>query len=135
MMERDAVLAAIDGLIAARARGDKAEVARRLAPGATYEMNWAAAGDMPGFPAGRCDAVTALGQLIDIIDFRDQQRLDAIVEGGRAMVVQRVRAAAPGSDAAYDTMLCGIWEVDDAGRIVSLSEYGDTASYTGQLAA
>jgi ketosteroid isomerase-like protein len=124
MLDRDEILHRIDEAYAARARGDKAEVERLWAPGATFRLPGEKALLEP-FPTG-LSAVATVNDLIDLITFLDFERLDAVVEGRKAAVHWRVKLVM-GHRKPVTTELYDLWSFDEDGRVTSLLQFCDTA--------
>jgi len=132
MIDRARMLAAIDAALAARTRGDKSEVAARLAPDARFRI----AGDrnaLGAFPVGPGEAMPTIAELIDRVGFHDCERLDAIVEGNRAACRWRIRFSIDDGPAGT-TEVCDLWTFDEEGRVTDLVQFLDTALLANMLA-
>lgn len=125
MRDREALLALIDHAYEARTRGDKEELARCWAPGATYRMV-GEAGLLECVPCGPADATQATAVLIDLAEFQEMERLSALVEDNQAAIRWRVTVSVAGKP-PVDTEICDFWTLDDEGRLLSLVQYCDTA--------
>ena len=125
MPDRAAVLAAIDDAYAARQRGDKAGLAAHFAPGATYRM--VGRGDLLGFDVGPVDAMLAIGKLVDTFTFHKMDRLHALIDGDVAAIHWRIEVSTGDGGEREITELCDIWTFDDAMKVSSIVEFGDTA--------
>ena len=124
MLDKSTVLKTIDEAYAARARGDKAAVAKYWAPNATFRFVGESLA--PGFPAGSGDARTSVDSLISLVQFHNQQRLDAVVEGNAAAVHWRVTISTKGGP-KHTTELYDLWKFQDDGKALSLTQFGDSA--------
>ncbi len=124
------MLQIIDGAYAARVRGDMATLASFFTPYTSYRM----VGEpsmLPSFPlSGPAEATTPV--LLDLIQFHEIERLDALVEGNRAAVRWRVTASSGGGP-AVTTEIFDLWELTEDGRAVSLVQFTDTAMLAGLL--
>ena len=123
-MDRAQVLQQIEATYEARISGDKEGVAAHLAPGANFRI----AGDaslLSGFPAGPEAAQSAIGQLIDRVQFHSHERLDTVIEGNNAAVHWRTTLSVDGKP-PVTTEMCDLWRFDDEGRATSLLQFIDT---------
>ena len=125
MLNRAQILEVVDAAYAARAKGDKAELARFWAPGATFHIvgDPRFAGRLPETPS---NAKAAVDDLIDRVEFKAVERIDAIVEGHKAAIHWRVTMVAKGK-APVETELYDLWTFNDDGKVSSLLQFGDTA--------
>lgn len=133
MPDRDKILATLDGGLAARARGDKEAMTAFLAPGATFRI----AGDRAAFgllQSGPAQARDVLGELVDLIQFHDHERLDTIVEGNRAAVRWRIDFSIAGGP-VETTEIFDLWTFDEEARIADLVQFVDTALLARMLPA
>ena len=129
MAERDIILGNIEAAYAARTRGDRAALATYWAPGGTYQM--IGAERLPGIAAGANDANESIGALIDLFQFHDVERLATLVDGNRVALHWRITFSAGESEPDI-VEVCDLWEVDDDGKLKSLTQFTDTqmlASY------
>ena len=124
MLDRAEILQRIDDAYAARARGDKAEVEKLWAPGATFRLPGERA-LLDAFPTG-LSAVATVNDLIDLVTFLDFERLDAVVEGHKVSVHWRVKLMI-GHRKPVTTELFDLWTFDEQGRVTSLLQFCDTA--------
>lgn len=125
MLERADVLKIIDDGYKARARGDKKALKKFWAPGARYHQ----VGDkslVRSFPAGPGGALKSVEKIMDLVKFKNHKRLDAVVEGNKAAVRTRITASFMGGR-PVKTELYDLWEINDAGKVVSLTQFTDTA--------
>ncbi|WP_447756879.1 nuclear transport factor 2 family protein [Sphingopyxis fribergensis] len=124
MPTREQMIATIEGAYTARVAGDVAKMNAIWAEGATYAMEGEAA-LMARYPTGPTEALAATRRLADLLDADELERIDTIVDGNRVAVQWRARFSK--GDRSRVLNLFSRWEFDDAGRVVSLHEYGDTA--------
>jgi ketosteroid isomerase-like protein len=123
-LSRERIVETVEGGLAARARGDKEAMRAFLAPGATFRI----AGDRNAFglvPAGPAEARDVLGDLVDLIQFHDHERLDTIVEGNRAAIRWRIDFSIAGGPVT-PTEIFDLWTFDEEGRIADLLQFVDT---------
>ena len=125
MPDRDEILGIIDEAYETRARGDKAALAKYWAPAATYRLA-GAANLLPTVPVGPHEANAAVDALIDLFRFHDLERLDAVVDDGKAAIHWRVTVST-GDRAPVKTELYDLWTFDAAGKLTSLTQFTDTA--------
>jgi ketosteroid isomerase-like protein len=131
MPDRANVLAAIDSAYAAREAGDKEALARHFAPFATFHI--AGRKELLGFDVGPVDAMSAIGELIDLFTFHRMERLHVVIDGDVAVIRWRIEVSA--SDGVRETTeLCDIWTFDDDAKARSLVEFADTALIARMLA-
>ncbi len=126
MPDRAEILRTIDDAYAARARGDKQALALAWAPGAHYRL----AGDtslVSGFPTGPGEAVVTTADIIDLVEFRQFERIAAVVEDNKAAVLWRVTASVAGQP-PVTTELFDLIEVDESGKLASMVQFCDTAA-------
>jgi len=124
MPDRAHVLAVIDSAYAARETGDKEALARHFAPFATFHI--VGREELLGFDVGPVDAMSAIGELIDLFTFHRMERLHVAIDGDIAVIHWRIEASA--SDGIRETTeLCDIWRFDDDAKVRSIVEFGDTA--------
>lgn len=124
-MDRAQVLQRIEGIYEARTSGDKERVATYLAPGARYRIA-GDAGLLAGFPAGPEEAQSAIGQLIDRVNFHSHERLDTVIEGNNAAVHWRTTLSVDRKP-PVTTEMCDLWRFDEQGRATSLLQFIDSA--------
>jgi ketosteroid isomerase-like protein len=134
-MTRDEVLAAIDAAYAARQSGDLSAMSGFWAEDATFEF----AGDprlLPQFPGttGPEDSEPAVAALMRFITMSRCERLQALVEGDRAVTLSRVTVSFAGR-VPFETTICDLWHFDETGRIRSLVQFSDTARVALELHA
>lgn len=125
MSGRDALLAIIDRAYEARTRGDKDALARCWAPGATYCMI-GGTGLLDRVPCGPAEAAEATSALIDLAEFQALERIAAVVEGNQAAIRWRATVSVGGKP-PVETEICDFWTLDGQGRLLSLTQYCDTA--------
>ena len=134
-MNREEMLATIDAAYAARAADDVEALTRVLAPDATFEF----AGEpgplhsLPG-STGPEDSEPAIAALMRLISTSGVERLQAVIEGNRATTVSRVTLSFAGRP-PFETLVCDLWEFDDAGRIKTFLEFADTARIAEEMRA
>jgi ketosteroid isomerase-like protein len=131
MIEREAILATIDAAYAARMRGDKEAVAQYWEPEATYRL----AGEstmMPAVPVGPGDAMKAVDALIDLFEFHEIERVNAVVAGLSAAVHWRIKVSTGGQ--VFDAELFDLWQFSERGKAISLLQFTDTALIVRMLA-
>jgi len=128
MLERAEILNIIDEAYASRARGDLAGVARFLAPGAKFRIagDHAALTSFSAVPGGAAGAEAAVAALMNTFDFLEHERVNVVVEGGKAAVHWRVLVQA-GDKEPVPTELFDLWTFNDEGKIVSFLQFADTA--------
>ena len=131
MPDRANVLAAIDSAYAAREAGDKEALARHFAPFATFHI--VGRKELLGFDVGPVDAMSAIGELIDLFTFHRVERLHVAIDGSVAVVHLRIEVSTAGG-ARETTELCDIWTFDDDAKFRSIVEFGDTALIAHMLA-
>lgn len=124
MPTREQMIATIEGAYAARVAGDIAAMNAIWAPGATYAMEGEAA-LMARYPTGPTEALAATQRLADLLDADDVEVIDMIAEDDRVAVQWRARFSK--GDRSQVLSLFSRWKFDEAGRVASLHEYGDTA--------
>jgi ketosteroid isomerase-like protein len=124
MPDRARILAAIDTAYAARERGDKEALASHFAPFATFHI--AGRKELLGFDVGPVDAMSAIGELIDLFTFHRVERLHVAIDGNVAVVHLRIDVSTAGGG-RETTELCDIWTFDDDAKVRSIVEFGDTA--------
>jgi ketosteroid isomerase-like protein len=131
-MDRDKVLAIIDAAYAARRAGDAAALAGVWAEGATYEL----AGDkslLAAFPAaGPSASQPAVEAIMAQIAMPGLERLEAVVEWPRAVVLWRASVTVAGRP-VVETVLCDVFTFDEAGKIRSLLQFSDTALVVNEM--
>ena len=111
----------------ARRRGDKAELARFFAPGATFRMvGHAALADR--LPVEPVDALAAIGALIDQFTFNRVEIVHLLADSRTAMMQLRLEVATGGEP--IQTEACDIWEFDEHGRITAITQFVDTLLVT-----
>jgi ketosteroid isomerase-like protein len=133
-MTRDEVLAIVDAAYDARVRGDLDALKVLAAPDATFEFPGEAT-LLRNFPvAGRMPGPRATESLIALIAMTEVRRLDAVVEGNRAVVISHACVSFAGR-APFETVLCDMIELDESGRICSLIQFADTARYAAEMEA
>jgi len=125
MLDREDALRTIDEAYAARARGDKAALARYWAEGSKFRI---AAEEtlLREVAATSSDPLVSIGELIDRFTFSDLQRLDALVEDNKVAVRWAVNVSYEGR-APVRTELMDLIHLDDDGRIQSMIQFADTA--------
>ena len=131
MPDRAKMLAAIDTAYAARERGDKEALAAHFAPFATFHI--AGRKDLLGFDVGPVDAMSAIGELIDLFTFHRTERLHVAIDGDVAVVHLRIEVSLRGGP-RETTQLCDIWTFDDDVKFRSIVEFGDTGLIAHMLA-
>jgi ketosteroid isomerase-like protein len=133
-MDRDRVLAIIDAAYAARRAGDAEALKAYWAEGATYEL----AGDkslLAAFPAaGPAASQPAVEAIMAQIAMPGLERLEAVVEWPRAVVLWRASVAVGGRPVVH-TALCDVFTFDETGRIRSLLQFSDTALVVNEMQA
>jgi ketosteroid isomerase-like protein len=126
MPDRDQLLSNIDAAYAARIRGDKAALGAHFAPGATFRLAGNAGLVRGDLPVATSDAEKAVSDLIDLFQFHDIERLDAVVDGDSAAVRWRLSVSTGGAP-PVETEVYDLWKFDGEGRAVSLTQFADTA--------
>jgi len=126
MPDRDQILHNIDTLYDARIRGDKAAIGAHFAPGASFRFAGRADLIRPEVPVGPGDFQAAVHDLIDLFEFHDMERLDAVVEGDMAAVHWKFTVSTPGGE-PVDSELYDLWKFDEDGKVLSLVQFADTA--------
>lgn len=131
-MDRDSVLGIIDQAYDARRRGDAEALSKLWAEGATYEL----AGDkslLAAFPAsGPSASQPAVEAIMARIDMPGLERITAVVEFPRAVVLWRATVSFGGRP-TFETMLCDLFTFDKAGKIASLLQFSDTAQVVDEM--
>ena len=130
-MEREAVLGAIQAAYDARIAGDKAALGAMTAAGASLAI----AGDhslLVGYRGGPGKFAATAADLIDQVRFHSAEQIEAVVEGHRAAIRWRAKLSVPGRT-PYDTELYDLWELDAAGKLLSLVQFIDTAMLGAEL--
>jgi len=123
MVDAEAIARVVRDGYDARKRGDKDELARLFAPGATFRMvGHAALGDR--LPVEPVDAVEAIGALIDQFTFNRVEIVHLLTNGRTAMLQLRLEVAAAGGP--IHTEACDIWEFDDKGKVIAITQFVDT---------
>lgn len=131
MLTREAVEAGLKAIRDARLANDIDVIAPLLAPGATYRLAVAEAPHAT-VPVGVVPADQALAFLIDVAKFESCECLHSFVDGNKAAMHWRVRFSTRLH--APETMeLSEVFEFDDAGKLVSIVEFGDTARLSAIL--
>ena len=131
MLHREHILNVIEAGYAARVRGDKEALAAFWAPGARFRIV-GAEGLAPNMPVASGDAEPAVAGLIDRVTFSGLERLDAVVEGNKAAVMWQVDVSVDGKPPV--TMeLFDLVEMDGNGKVMSLTQFGDTATMAKML--
>lgn len=123
MPDRRDLIEIIEDAYEKRARGDKSAVDAIWAPGATYEL-FGGQTLLQQFPSGAADEATRA--VIDLVEFHNHRRLEAVVEGDKAAVRWMVKLTVAGSPPA-DVQLFDLWTFDAAGKATSLVQFTDTA--------
>jgi ketosteroid isomerase-like protein len=131
MPDRAKVLAAIDSAHAARQAGDKEALARHFAPFATFHI--VGRKELLGFDVGPVDAMSAIGELIDLFVFHRMERIHVAIDGNVAVIHARIEVSAAGG-VRETTELCDIWTFDDDAKVRSIVEFADTALMVKMLA-
>ena len=126
MPDRDQLLSNIDAAYAARIRGDKVALGAHFATGATFRLAGNANLVRGDLPVATSDAEKAVSDLIDLFQFHDIERLDAVVDGDTAAVRWRLSVSTGGAQ-PVETEVYDLWKFDDEGRAVSLTQFADTA--------
>ena len=133
-MQRDELLMIIDAAYGARASGNPAELEGFWAPGATFEL----AGDnglLADFPADGCGpGHQSVAALMELVEFKAFERIDAVVEGRRAAVLWHAVVSFAGRE-PFGTMLCDLFEVDAEGKVSSVLQFVDTARIAAEMRA
>ena len=125
MLSREEALDVIERAYAARLRGDKAELAKYWADGATFRI----AGDRSNLQSVPLESETpmaAISELIDKFTFSDLQRLDAVVEN-HIVAVRWADTVSYAGGAAVRSELMDFIHLDDDGKVRSFVQYADTA--------
>jgi ketosteroid isomerase-like protein len=125
MLSREDALDVIDKAYAARARGDKEDLARYWAEGARFRI----AGDgnhLHNVPLQAETPMAAISQLIDKFTFTELQRLEAVVEDNKVAVRWAVNVGFAGRPPVRTEMM-DLIHLDDDGKIQSFVQFADTA--------
>ena len=126
MLEEAQVREIILSIYQARKLGNKDDVARYWAPGATFRL----AGDhdqLGSFPGGPVEAQAAIAALIDRFTFHEMTSLSMLIDGNRVAAHWKVLLSAANLE-PFETEIADFWRLDDQGRITELVEFADTAS-------
>lgn len=131
-MTRDEVLAIIDNAYATRMRSDAAALADFWATDATFEIAGEASliEAIPG--ASPSPGQPALEELMQLIEMKSIQRVQAVVEGNSAAILSRAEIAFPGRE-PFETLLYDLWELDDSGKVRSVLQFADTARMAAEM--
>lgn len=132
MLDRDEVLRIIDAGYKARAQGDKEALAAFWAPDAEYRLS----GDarlLSAFPTGPGEAAGTVAEIIDLIQFHEQERITAVVDGLKAAILWRVTAST-GGNRPITTELFDLFQLNEAGKVVSIVQFCDTGLLADMLA-
>ncbi len=131
-MDREQVLAIVDGAYDARMRGDAEALGQFWAADAVFEL----AGEkslLAAFPgAGPGPARPTVEAIMALVTFTKVERLDAVVEGRRAAVLSRVTLAFEGLE-PITTLLVDLFEIDEDGKVRSLLQFSDTAKVAAEM--
>ncbi len=125
MPDRETILGAIDALYAHRLRGDKDGVAAFFAPHATFRISGHGV-LTPKLATGGGAAMPTIETLIEDFTFHQQRRLDAVVEGDKAVVIWEATLSYRGGE-RVTTEICDLWTVGADGKFTSLLQFVDTA--------
>ena len=124
MLDRETALGIVRRAYAARASGNKVELARFWSEGAHFEI----VGDnslLPEVMRVR-PPLDTLDRLIDQFVFSDLTELDSVVEGNRVVVRWLVTITARGLE-PRTTQLLDLIDLNNDGKIVRLLQFADTA--------
>jgi ketosteroid isomerase-like protein len=125
MLARDEALSRIHEAYAARVRGDKEALSRYWAEGATFRI----AGTpslVRDVPLSGATPMDAIEKLIDQFTFSDLTLLDSVVDGNKVAAHWQVTIT-PAKGTPETTQLFDLIELDDDGKIKSLTQFADTA--------
>ena len=125
MLARDEVLNRIEEAYAARVRGDKEALSRYWAEGATFRIAGAPS-LVRGVPFSGATPMDAIDTLIDQFTFSDLTLLDSVVDGNKVAAHWQVTIT-PANGEPETTQLFDLIELDDEGKIRSLTQFADTA--------
>lgn len=117
----------IDRVYALRAADEKSALRPLWAEHAEYRA--IGQGPMlPSVPVGPQDAPSAVEQLMDLFQFHDFERLDAVAAGDRVAVRWKVSLSRKGKpDEKVETELCELWRLTEDGKLKELVQFADTA--------
>jgi ketosteroid isomerase-like protein len=131
MLDREAVLESIASVYVARMRGDKEAVFRFCAPNAVFRIG-ADPAQLPTIPIGAAKATTSISELMGRFKFHSMQRVDAVVEGGKAAILWRVVLSWDGRE-PVTTEIFELWTLEETGKATSLVQFVDTALIASTL--
>ena len=125
MLGRDDAIKTIQMAYAARVRGDKEALSQYWAEGAHFEI----VGDptlLEGVPLSAPEPMEAVSALIDRFEFSDLKLLNSVVDGADIAVRWAVTITVAGKP-PVNTQLFDLIKLNEAGKIVSLVQFVDTA--------
>jgi ketosteroid isomerase-like protein len=125
MLARDEALNRIHEAYAARVRGDKQALSRHWAEGATFRIAGAPS-LVRDVPLSGATPMEAIEKLIDQFTFSDLTLLDSVVDGNKIAAHWQVTIT-PTNGKPETTQLFDLIELDDDGKIKSLTQFADTA--------
>jgi ketosteroid isomerase-like protein len=125
MLARDEALNRIHEAYAARVRGDKQALSRHWAEGATFRIAGAPS-LVRDVPLSGATPMEAIEKLIDQFTFSDLTLLDSVVDGNKVAAHWQVTIT-PAKGTPETTQLFDLIELDDDGKIKSLTQFADTA--------
>lgn len=125
MLDRDAALNRIREAYAARVRGDKEALARFWSPDAQFRIAGAPS-LLRDVPVSGATPMEAIEKLIDQFTFSNLTLVDSVVEGNKVAAHWQVKIA-PADGQPETTQLFDLIELDDHGKIKSLTQFADTA--------
>ena len=125
MTDKSVMLAALDSIYEARVSGDKATLDAHWAEDGRYRMACDPA-LVPVFPSEFTSGPEAVSSLVEMFRFHQIERLDTVVDGTTAVTTLRAKLNY-GAQPPVATEICDIWKFDEAGKVASLVQFGDTA--------
>ncbi len=126
-MDRAQIEGLLNGVYAARIRGDAGGIVDKFADDAVFRISGSPqASPVPGEALGAADLRDRLEHLIRAFEFKDHKILAVLVDGERAGVHSRVTVRATANGKTATTDLFDLVEFKD-GRIASFTQFVDTA--------
>jgi len=125
MLARDEALNRIHEAYGARVRGDKEALSRYWADGAKFRIAGAPS-LVRDVPLSGATPMEAIEKLIDQFTFSDLTLLDSVVDGNKIAAHWQVTIT-PANGTPETTQLFDLFELDDDGKIASLTQFADTA--------
>lgn len=131
-MERDQRLASVETLYEGRRTGDLGAFAQVLAPDAVFRF----AGEgsiIAEFPGGSNERPEEVAQaLFDELDMLERRLISAVCDGP-FLAVRFATVLRPKGGEPFEQELFDLWEFDDQGKIVSGTQFQDTAKIINEI--